>query len=258
MDLLKVIKILKQLGLDEKEIEIYLETLKSPSLSTTQLSRKTKIPKTSIYRYVESLIRKGILEKVVGVRGMLIKAKNPGNLEMILTGKIDNLKKVEHVFPEMLGYLNSIQANKRSKTEVLYFEGRSGIKQLLWNTLRAEGKEPVVGYGCRTWNDYVGRTFAEKLRFEYIRRGIHNKEIQNSPLSSKSFTDVKQYIDTNYRMHTIPKSKMEINYNTIIYDKFFSFYSMHEDEIFGIEIKNTEIARSQRQIFELIWEGLTR
>ncbi|MBU0976272.1 MAG: helix-turn-helix domain-containing protein [Patescibacteria group bacterium] len=254
MDQQKVTATLLQLGLDKKEAEIYITTLKSSSLSTTQLSKATNIPKTTIYRYIEALIQKGILDKVVGPRGMLVKAKEPQNLDLLLSEKLGNVKMAEHLFPQVVGFLDTLRTNKKHKTEVRYFEGKTGIKQLLWNTLRAESKDPVVGYGCKTWNDYVGRSFAEKVRFEYIRRGINNKEIQNDKILGKKFTDVQQYITSNYRLRTIPRSKMKINYNTIIYDEFFSFYSMHQDEVFGIEIQNAEIARSQRQIFELLWE----
>jgi len=124
------------------------------------------------------------------------------------------------------------------------------LQQLLWNTLQA--KNEVVGYGYASWNEGVGKNFAEKLRQEYVDRGLQSKEILNK--FANTFTENKLYLARTYQQRILPKSDVEINHDTYIYNDVFAFYHFFKDELFGVEIHNSEIAKTQRQIFYLLWK----
>jgi len=253
MDQLYKQQILKELGLSQEETHLYLTTLKHDPLSTTQLAKLTGIPKTTIYRYIESLREKNLVEKVIGPRGILIHAQDPEQFELILEEKKNNILKLNSSLPLLITDLKTIQPSINQKTEVRYYDGVKGIKQLLWNTLSAVHSE-VVGYGYKSWNTYVGEKYAEKLREEYVLRKIFSKEILNHVDKKHSFTKNTPYLQKCYKNREISTKKLEINYNTIIYLNVFATYNVYGGEIFGIEIYNAEIAKSQRQIFYMLWE----
>lgn len=127
------------------------------------------------------------------------------------------------------------------------------MKQLLWNILKAKGES--VGYGYADWNQSVSQEFAEKLRQERVSRKIYDREIQNTDQagSMNSWTRIKDY-DQVYQARYIPKSVIDIKHDTYIYNDVFAFFNFYQGGVFGIEIHNAEIAKTQKQIFEVLWK----
>jgi sugar-specific transcriptional regulator TrmB len=244
---------IKLLGLTDKQAEIYLVLLKHGLTSLLELSRRTEINRTTIYRIIEDLTKLNLVEEVLDNRGAKIKAIKPENLQLILTQKETELTTLKNNLPELISDLSAIKDNPSPSTQVVYFRGQSGLKQLLWNVLKAKGES--VGYGYADWNQSVGLEFAEKLRAERVKRKIFDREIQNSdalePMAS--WTKIKNY-DQFYQCRFLNQKIVEIKHDTYIYNDVFAFFNFYQGEMFGIEIHNAEIAKTQKQIFEVLWK----
>ncbi|KKS78647.1 MAG: hypothetical protein UV54_C0056G0003 [Candidatus Beckwithbacteria bacterium GW2011_GWA2_43_10] len=244
---------LKLLGLNDKQAEIYLLLLKQGITSLLELSRQTDINRTTIYRIIEDLKKLSLVEEIIADRGAKVKAVKPENLQLLLTQKETELDELRNHLPDLISDLSAIKDKPSSSTQVVYFRGQNGLRQLLWNVLKA--KDEHVGYGYAEWNTSLGQEFAEKLRQEMVNRKIYSREIQNTnqfkPMST--WTKVKDY-DQFYQGRYLPKSLVEINHDTYIYNDVFAFYYFIQDELFGIEIHNAEIAKTQKQIFEVLWK----
>lgn len=244
---------LNLLGLSDKQAEIYLLLLKQGTTSLLELSRRSTINRTTIYRIVEDLKKLNLVEEVVDDRGAKVKAVKPENLQLLLTQKETELSLLKNHLPDLISDLSAIKDQPSSSTQVVYFRGQNGLKQLLWNILKA--KDESVGYGYGDWNQSIGREFAEKLRQERVNRKIYDREIQNTDQagSMSEWTSVKDY-DQVYQARFIPKSVIDIKHDTYIYNDVFAFFSYYQGELFGIEIHNAEIAKTQKQIFEVLWK----
>lgn len=244
---------LNLLGLSDKQAEIYLLLLKQGIISILKLSRRSTINRTTIYRTVEDLKKLNLVEEVVDDHGSKIKAVKPENLQLLLTQKETELDQLKNNLPDLISDLSAIKDQPSLSTQLIYFRGLSGLKQLLWNILKAKGES--VGYGYADWNQSVGQEFAEKLRQERVSRKIYDREIQNTNQTApiNSWTKIKDY-DQVYQARFIPKSVIDIKHDTYIYNDVFAFFNFYQDELFGIEIHNAEIAKTQKQIFEVLWK----
>lgn len=244
---------LSLLGLTDKQIEIYLLLLKQGITSLLELSRQSTINRTTIYRIVEDLKKLNLVEEILDDRGAKVKAVKPENLQLLLAQKETELDELKNHLPDLISDLSAIKDRPSPSTQVVYFRGLNGLKQLLWNILKAKGES--VGYGYADWNQSVGREFAEKLRQERVNRKICDREIQNidqlGPMSE--WTNIKNY-DQVYQTRYIPKSVIDIKHDTYIYNDVFTFFNFYHEEMFGIEIHNAEIAKTQKQIFEVLWK----
>ena len=244
---------LNLLGLTDKQAEIYLLLLKGGLTTPLELSRQTTINRTTIYRILEELQKLNLIEDVLDSRGIKIKAVKPENLSLLLTQKESELNQLKSSLPGLIGDLSAIKDQPVAATQVVYFRGASGLKQLLWNILKA--KDESVGYGYADWNESVGREFAEKLRAEHVKRKICDREIQNTdqagPISS--WTQIKDY-DQVYQARYLPRKIIDIKHDTYIYNDVFAFFHFYQGELFGLEIHNAEIAKTQKQIFEVLWK----
>ncbi len=244
---------LSLLGLNNNQAEIYLLLLKHGQTSLLELSRLSSINRTTIYRIAEDLKKLNLVEEIVEARGSKIKAVSPENLRLLLTKKQTELKTITDNLYSLIQELSAIKDAPSPTTQVVYFRGQSGLKQLLWNILKAKGES--VGYGYADWNASVGRDFAEKLRSERVRRKIYDREIQNTdqvePMSA--WTSIKDYNQV-YQACFLPRETIDIKHDTYIYNDVFSFFNFAGGELFGIEIHNAEIAKTQKQIFEVLWK----
>ncbi len=58
----------------------------------------------------------------------------------------------------------------------------------------------------------------------------------------------------HWEARTVPNDVFPITHGTIVYDNVVAYYHWKDDEIFGIEIYNADIADAQRQFYELLWQ----
>jgi len=244
---------LNLLGLSDKEAKIYLSLLKQGILTPLELSRITKINRTTIYRVLEQLKDKGLAEEILDQHRIKARAVDPESLKLLIAQRETQLKKLKKGLPEIISRLTTVKDTPSASTKVVYFRGRQGLQQMLWNVLK--GKNEFVGYGYGDWNKSVGKEFAEKLRQKKADENIFSREIQNKDQvdANKTYTQVKGYKKV-HQCRAIPKSIIEINHDTYIYNDVFAFYHFYEGELFGVEIHNQEIAKTQRQIFEVLWK----
>lgn len=241
---------LEAFGLNQKEVAAYLFMLQKGVLTPLELSRLTHINRTTLYRLLEKLKEIGLVEEITEDKSTSFRAVGPERFQMVIARKEAELSKLKQLLPEIVNKLKATEDSSLPSTKVVYYRGKSGLQQLLWNTLQP--KTEVVGYGYKSWNEGVGKNFAEKLRQECVDRKIQSKEILN--IFADDFTDNKRYLTESYQQRILPKSALEINHDTYIYNDVFAFYHFYKDELFGVEIHNSEIVKTQRQIFYLLWK----
>jgi sugar-specific transcriptional regulator TrmB len=249
----QLVSILTKFGLDSSESYVYLTLLQHSVQTPLQLSRLTNINRTTLYRILERLVSLGLVQEILGHKTTSFQASDPKNIQILLTKKRLELDRLTQDFSQILPQLSSLQNTSLSPTKVLYFHGRNGLKQLLWNTLSATTE--VIGYGYGNWNDGIGKDFAEKIRQGYVDHHIFTRELQNNEqrLVDKDYTSVLPYLETYYSCRYLPQNKIDIHHDTYIYNHTFSFYHIYQGEFFGVEIHNAQIAKTQRQIFDILW-----
>ncbi len=239
-------------GLTLRQADIYLSLLEKGIQSPLELSRLTNINRTTLYRELEELKEKGLIEEIVEEHRIRFSASDPKNLELLLTKKETELQKLKIDLPSVLSQLPPTTLTSPT-TRIVSFRGKSGLQQLLWNVLKAEKEH--IGYGYTDWNESVGREFAEKLRQECVDRNISSREIQNSTaINYQPYTDNKIYQTKFYSCRYISPKTLDIKHDTYIYNDVFAFCSFYQGELFGVEIHNAEIAKTQKQIFEILWK----
>lgn len=242
---------LASFGLSKTEQEVYIHLLQRGRLTPLVLSRELDINRTTLYRILDSLSQKGLVSETLEHKSRRYEANNPSNLSLIVTQKQVELDTIKSELPTITQRLSHITAASDPSTRVLYFKGRSGLRQLLYNTLQAATE--VVGYGYGNWNNGVGKQFAEKVRREYVDRHIRSREILNHSDRTGWYTNVPGYFNNIYTHRAISKTILPITHDTYIYNDVFSFYHMVRGELFGVEIRNASIADTQRHIFDILW-----
>ena len=118
----KIVKILKNLGLAEKEITIYLSLLELGSATVQEIAKKSEIKRTNIYNFLGSMKQTGLISELRHGKKTLIIPENPQALRQRAQ---ENLVEIDKAIPQLMGIFN-IPGNKPN---VKYYEGKEGVKQ---------------------------------------------------------------------------------------------------------------------------------
>lgn len=252
-----IYQVLKVLGLDEIEINIFLILSQKGQLTILQLARRTKIPRTSIYRYIEKLESKGLVDKVIGDDKSYIKALSFNRLELLVKKQQSEIEQVSKLLPTLAKEFRSQDLIQQPETKVIFFRGTEGIKQMAWNVLSA--KTEILGYTFRPFESILGPDFYFMWQKEFIARKKKGRDIYSS--EELEIDDDTHHVREkwiipakDWKTRFIKPSLLDIKNQLDIYDDVTSFYRWYEDEVFGVELHNIHIAQMQRDIFEILWK----
>src|SRR5437016_4528640 len=126
---------LQNLGLSLEEIQIFNSLHKSGPISILQLSRLSGINRTKVYRLLDTLLNKGIIEEIVDDNRKLLKAADLDKLDFLLKEQEEKVKMMRELFPQVSHLITLNRSLVQPGSKVLFYRGREGIKQMVWNTL---------------------------------------------------------------------------------------------------------------------------
>lgn len=230
--------VLKEIGLTDIEIKIYLMLLKEGSSLASDISKKTGIHRRTIYDSIERLIEKGLISYIKTNNRKYFEAVNPSRLSEILKEKEDNINKI---IPELEG----LRLIAKEKKETLFFRGKQSLKSLFDDQIRV-GKEILILGDAINVNEilkyYFPRFDKERVRKKISIRMIfdesakNNKELKKIPLAKLKFIK-KEHI-----------SGMSV----YVYDNNTAIVSWSENPS-AILIKEKAISDGFKGYFEFIW-----
>jgi len=235
-------EVLKNLGIEERETVIYLANLEIGIASAKEIAKKANIQRTYFYDISDNLIKIGIVKQIKAGKKTLFQACEP---EKLIELQEEKLKELKNALPR----LKALQNTKGEKPKVYFYEGKDGINQINEDTLRY--KSEIIGF---TTPRFVSAD-EEKLSQEYIKKriaaGIKARvigEVSEEMLQIQK-KDIIELRKTKMLPTNIFTSQVEIG----IYGNR-SYFANYKDEC-GLIIEDTEIAKTLKNIFELVWNS---
>lgn len=247
-----IISNLSTFGLDEVEAKIYLHLLDRGPQKPLELSRDININRSRIYRYIDKLIAKKLIEVSNVERGKRLQASRPENLELLIHEKEQEIKIQKENLPDILKELTSMPPGQQKTFEVRHYHGTDGLKQMLWNHLAAKKEILVFGYENR--NDIAGKAFAEKIRYEQVARKITKIEVENATDQGNYWYTAVPNWAKYYKSRYIPPRVLNIKQYQVIFNDTISIMNWADGNKVGVEITNAAFAGLHKQIFWKFWD----
>jgi len=258
MNLSLVKKDLVKLGLSNNQTDIYLLLLSQGNSRISQISSSLEIPRSSVYEHLKGLFELGLAEEIIENNFKMIRAYSISSLHHLIDEQIDNLKTKNKNIESLEKSLNKItDSNNSTAIQIRYYKGRSGARQLLWNTLKAKSKIYVYSEWGRA--DYVGIKYYQNFVAESINRKI-NENVLINPLP-RVLESFKKYSSSPIsrtkieNIRTIEQNDIELKGETFIYDNIYAQVYLRNDEINGFEIEGYDFVNPQKSIFERLWSS---
>lgn len=248
----QILSELEKLGLEETEVKIYLFLLENGPYTLLEISRAINVDRSKVYRDVEKLIRKQLIEESHTEWGKKIQAASPNNISLLIAEEEEALKFKKQSLPSLVEQLSNLPAYTKREFEVKHYRGQEGLRQMLWNQLHA--KKEILAFSYKNKNDIVGKSYAEKIRTEQIDRKITLYEIENETDQGDFwYTDVARWGDF-YHSRYIKPDILEIKQYLAIFNNTVAIINWSNGEEVGVEIINSSFTDMQKKLFWRFWE----
>lgn len=168
---------LKQLGLKQSEIDVYLALLKTGETSISKLSEVAKIHKKNIYEAADRLVNKGLVSSVIKSNVTYWTPLSPENLFALLDEKKSIIEKI---MPELM---SEYSINKSTRTITTY-DDKEGIRSFLNDIIKEDKQLRIIagtGKGFDKTGFYIYSWF-KKINEQKINISVlfnHDANIKN-------------------------------------------------------------------------------
>jgi len=236
---MEITPILKQFGLNDKEIQVYLALLDLGSALAGDITKKSEVNRTNVYDALERLIKKGLATFVISANRKIFEPVNPSRLREILKEKEDKLDL-------MIDDLQSRFSSNKSKEEAIIFKGEKGIKSIFEDVLQE--KKELLAYGAESRFAEMFPAYQKEWNKQRAKLKIPIKIIYNEKVRKKKKEEELKLIEMKFisEEYDFPSTIM------IYADKVVTI--VWSEMPFGFMIKSKEVVKSNLNFFNILWK----
>lgn len=238
---------LKNYGLEDEESRFYLAALEAGEAPLARIAKKAGLKRSSAYVIAKKLEAKGLLGNFKMRSGLRFVAAQPSVLVEQLNRKT---KEINEILPE----LKAINKKSDYKPKITVYDGEEGYFTVLNDSL--ETKEniirsigslkklyEVIGRGYDD-NHYIPTRIKNKIKYKGLHFKAEAGDIFTSERNAKEMREVK-FLPENYAHPSF----------ILIYDNSVAIFTSKK-ELVALKIESEEIAKSEKEKFDLIWNLL--
>ncbi len=234
---------LKELGLDENEIKVYVSCLNNNGISVKDISKKSGLIRTTVYGVLHSLINKGLVSTMKKDGVKLFIAASPKELLNILDQK-------REIISSILPKLNELSKTKGITQNVEFFEGANGVKTIT-NDIISVSNETVKILGAgKKWIEF-SRPFSTVYYRKKKEANVKTKSIATDTKEERKILKDKIVKNSEFRfLKNVDLTKSA----TFIYHDKVSFVNYEKESPRGFIIQDKEFNKTQNDLFDILWK----
>lgn len=247
----KVNDFLEKLELSELEAKLYLTLVESGPLTVRDLASKAGIGRTTSYPYIDLLLEKGLIMKIVRGVHTLVAVNPPAeSLQQIVDEKTRTINTIQKEFPEVVTILNSsINTSSIEDAEIRYYKGRLGIKKVYEEALKA--KE------LRSYANFINGLTLPEVEDMFIEAFNKNPDLIMYELLGDTPVSRQQPLlhGTRYFRKYIPSIVKVSTTDILVYDGKVCIINLDTIPV-GTVLQNKDYYIHTKGMFDYFWEIL--
>ncbi len=232
---------LKEIGLEEREIKVYLAVLELGESTVLPIARKANIKRTYCYDILDMLQKKGLVTYFEKNNRRRYTADDPTKLQDILKQRLDH-------FGQILPELRSIYNQPQDKPKVRFYEGKEMALQVAKELSQSKAYDAISSPDHLI--KFLGANVIEELAQQAIKKGIHARELYTRgglPVSWGKYFK-KPLMEIRYLPEGITMTS-----DIILYQNKLALIS-YGTEMHGIIIEGSGIVDAHKALFEMLWQ----
>lgn len=242
---------LKEAGLTDGEIKVYMALLELGSTTTGPIVEKSGIAKSIVYIILEKLMQKGLTSFITKERRKYFQAAEPTKILQFIDEReqklIENKRRVEELLPELLLKQKTIEHN-----EANFYIGFKGIRTAHEHYLqRLKKGEEYCYLGVPAFQPKEQHLYWQKDHLKRIKAGLTCRILFNRDTDRKILENRSKYkgADSRYMPADLktPACFMMYKDTTVIV--------LQSPKAMAVEIINQQITDSFMEYFEAFWKN---
>lgn len=240
-----------KLGLDEKDVKVYLALLEMGETHIVPLAEKVNLPRNTVVYILENLESKGLLE-ILQRTSRRVYIPNPPDAILHLAKRqkeeaIEREKTAKMILPE-LKRLYSVSAVEPS---MRFFKGQEEIRQIYDEMVESGEKEIIYAGEYDKMVEVIGKRYLENVIKRRIAKGIKTRSVRvrSAEVDEPIFQSPKETIR---EIRYAPKDFVSPGHITIYQNTVAVITTAKEN--FGFVVTSREYAITMRSWFEQLWK----
>lgn len=248
-------KYLSEIGFSDKEVKVYTSALELGESSVLEISRKSKINRTTVYPILNSLKEKGLVSFIQNGKKQLFFAESPEKLKTYVDTKIREFEANKEKLPELIKQLSAFENRRSNKPIVRFYEGNDGISSMLEEFLESsetisdpdsDENKMYISYSRDLQETMISEEDREYRRKIRTRAGIKNVYLYTKKEGELISDELRERIKVDGNIFPFPAhiAVFKDRIRLISYTKNM-----------GILIIDSEIAQTLRSLMKLAVKG---
>jgi sugar-specific transcriptional regulator TrmB len=250
-------EILRKLGLNEKEILIYLTLLKHGKMKPAVVADFTKISRPLVYNAAKSLLSRGLITEDVSGKTLTYIAIPPKDLERLIEETRREAKEKEGLIKEAIGKLSLISAGKQYPVPKIRLVEEPELEKFLFGNITKWQDEVIASDGI--WWGFQDNQFVDKFP-KWIEASWQTKQSKDPNYKAQVFTNSSSTEQKLGRKYEKQKRDMayldqsEFSATTWVCGDYLVMIMVKEHPYYLLEIHDKLMARNTAEIFKRLWQ----
>ncbi len=238
--------ILQQLGLSDKECDIYLGLLTVGSSPASLLARRSGMTRSTAQYTCQQLVRKKLITMVERNNTYIYTCEPPEKLLYLLQHEQEELKNKEDQVHRIIGTLKQMVNPHSVLPKVQFYEGEKGLIEIYDHIL--DMRLPIDSFEEGGALVELFPEYSKEFVQKRVERKIPNRCI--APTGSPyNVTDPKKFLE----VRLIDAKVFPFSCHIKICGDLVGIFSFEKDMPVGIGIHHKNIANNFRLIFDTMW-----
>lgn len=200
-------QILENVGLTNQETRTYLKLLELKEAKTGEICKQTNIASSNIYKVLDALIQKGLVNYRVQNNIKIFMPAPPETLNELFLSKQQELDKERKQIKEVISRLKTKEPEVEPYSKYKYFEGMQGIKSMWYeinstmnksmhlkiHTAKKESYDKLVGFYTEHHKERKKKQIKENMIFPKEDKSLAKK--REDKLTNIKFMDLKNEVE---------------------------------------------------------------
>jgi len=241
--------LLELLGLTPKDLDVYLALLRLGTAPLRRTAEEAGYNRGTTYDSLKRLLETGLVSYVDAKSHRYFTAEDPQKLHGLATRKEVALQEAQIKIEALLPQFRSIAGAAKYRTAVRYYEGATGVRDILNDVLLTT--EKVKG---KTYRIYSSAKLRELIADAWpaftatrVKRDVTVRAISLGEGGKVQGKDQRRWLS----------KKASSSAYIFIYGQKTAYVSADKDgKLFGAVIDDENVTSTQAMIFDAVWETL--
>ncbi len=252
---------LELLNLSDVETKLYLLLVDSGPTSVRELAVLADMKRTTAYLYVDQLITKGLVMKVIKGSQKMVAAIDPEvSIKHLVDEKLHLAQSLAEKFPSMLERIkHSLPEQKVSEeAEIKYFKGKNGVRKIYEDALKANELRSYFNI------ELIKEALPDNEQL-FTHALLSNPNLKIFELlqdndSSRKMINRSTAINGDHKGYSfkfLPKNVKLSTADILIYKDHVGIINVG-NQFTGLILKNKDYYNNFKELFDLVWNTIPK